>query len=114
MYQLNGAWFELSDHATERAIDMALLPEQVQGVLGDPRHTRPGLAGRELWTRDKVTAVVEARDGYWSVVTFMWATAHAWVVDQESVRSRSHGLSPDRMRAQRYATKMRKRGRSVR
>lgn len=51
MWQLNGAWFELTPHAINRALDMALDEDAIRGVLGDPRHVRPGTAGRELWTR---------------------------------------------------------------
>jgi len=109
---INGAWFELSPHAVQRALDMALDAEAVRETLGNPRHMRPGLNGREMWTRGKVTAVVEERDGFWWVVTFVWATANAWAVDRETVRSRSGRVDADRERAFRYAVKMRKRGRT--
>lgn len=112
--QLNGAWFELTPHAIQRALDMALTEDQIQGALGDPRHVRSGKGMRELWTRDKLTAVVEPREGYWSVVTFVWATANAWATDEATIRSRDGDISADSKRAFRYAAKMRKRGRSVR
>lgn len=114
MWQLNGAWFELTPHAINRALDMALDEDAIRGVLGDPRHVRPGTAGRELWTRGSLSAVMEARDGFWAVITFTWATAHAWVVDRGTVRSRSGRLDADRERRMRYAAKMRKKGRSPR
>lgn len=112
MWQLNGAWFEVTPHAVNRALDMAVDEAAISAVLGDPRDVRPGTAGRELWTRGKVTAVMEARDGYWAVITFMWATAAGWA--SEVVASREQSLSPDRMRAMRHAVKERKRGRRVR
>lgn len=114
VYELNGAWFDVSDHATRRALDMALDAEKIAGVLGDPRHVRDGLAGREMWTRGNLTAVVEARDGFWAVITFMWATAAAWAADRETVDSRGFRPDADRERRMRWAAKMRKRGRSVR
>lgn len=114
MWQLNGAWFEVTPHAVNRALDMAVDEAAISAVLGDPRDVRPGTAGRELWTRGKVTAVMEAREGYWAVVTFMWSTAAGWAADRETVRSRAEGLSAERMRAMRHAVKERKRGRRVR
>lgn len=112
VYQLNGAWFEMTPHAVGRAIDMAVDEDAIKGVLADPRDVRRANAGREMWTRGKVTAVVEARDGYWAVITFMWSTAAGWAAEQ--VASRSEGLSAERSRAMRYAIKQRKRGRRVR
>jgi len=114
MWQLNGAWFEFTPHALDRALDMALEENVIRETLGNPRHTRAGKGMRELWTRDKLTAVVEPREGFWMVVTFVWATANAWVTDTETIRSRESGISADSKRAFRYASKMRKRGRSVR
>lgn len=114
MYELNGAWFEVTRHALDRAIDMTLDEDTIRAVLGDPRNVKPGRPGRELWTRGPITAVMEAREGYWAVITFMWATANGWAMDRERLGSRSVGLSADRMRAQRYAMKMSRRGRSVR
>lgn len=114
MWHLNGAWFEVTPHAVTRALDMALDEDAIRETLGNPRHTRPGLGMREMWTRDKLTAVVEPREGFWMVVTFVWATANAWATDAETVRSRESGISADSKRAFRYAQKMRKRGRSVR
>lgn len=114
MQSINGAWFELTPHSVQRALDMALDADAIRETLGNPRHVRPGKAGREMWTRDKVTAVMEPKDGFWTVVTFVWATANAWVVDRETVHSRSGERDADRDRAFRYATRMRKRGRNVR
>lgn len=112
--ELNGAWFELTTHALQRALDMALTEDQIQGALGNPRHVRAGKAGREMWTRDTLTAVVEPKEGFWTVVTFVWATANAWATDEGTIRSRETSISPESKRQFRYAAKMRKRGRSVR
>lgn len=110
MHQLNGAWFEVSRHATKRALDMALDEAAIRDVLGNPRHVQPATAGREIWTRDKVSAVVFQCDGFWTVVTFMWSTANGWAADRESVHSRSEPFSPEQQRAMRFAVKKRKRG----
>lgn len=104
--QINGAWFRVSPHALQRAVD----PEQVSAVLGRPRHVKRAKAGRELWTNGKVSAVVAESDGFWTVVTFLWATANGWVSDREVLHSRDGGRSAERMRAFRYATKQRKKG----
>lgn len=114
MQSINGAWFELTPHAIQRALDMTLDPENITETLGNPRHVRAGKAGREMWTRDKVTAVMEAKDGFWMVVTFVWATANAWATDTATIRSRESGISAERTRAFKYAAKMRKRGRTNR
>lgn len=110
MWQLNGAWFDLTDHAIQRALDMALTEDTIRETLGNPRHVRRGQAGRELWTRDKLTAVMEEREGFWVVITFVWATANAWAMDKATLQSRDKTFTADRSRAFRYATKMRKRG----
>lgn len=112
MWQLNGAWFDITPHALDRALDMAVEDTLIRGVLGDPRDVRPGVAGRELWTRGKLTAVMEAREGYWAVITFMWSSASGWAA--EAVQSRGEGFTADRRRAMRFAVKERKRGRRVR
>jgi hypothetical protein len=109
MQQLNGAWFELTPHATRRALDMALDPDDIRECLGNPRHVKPGLAGREMWVRGKIAAVLRPDDGFWVVITFMWSTANGWAM--EAVRSRPEGLSAERDRAQRYAMKMTRKGR---
>lgn len=114
MWQLNGAWFDFTPHAVRRALDMALDDEQIRECLGNPRYVRPGSAGREMWTRDKLSAVMEARDGFWMVITFTWATANAWVIDRETVQSRSGQIDRDRERSMRYARKMRRKGTSPR
>ncbi len=114
MQSINGAWFEVTPHAVQRALDMALDADLIRETLGNPRHVRPGQAGRELGTRDKITAVVEAREGFWAVITFAWATANGWAMDRETVRSRDYGIGAERERAFRYAVRMRKRGRTVR
>lgn len=114
MWQLNGAWFELTPHAVTRALDMALDEDAIRATLGNPRHMCAGKGVRELWTRGKLTAVVEPREGFWVVITFVWATANAWVVDAETVRSRDSGASRESTRAFRFAAKMRRRGRVVR
>lgn len=114
MQSINGAWFDLSPHAIGRALDMALDAEAIRETLGNPRHVRKGLAGREMWTRGKVTAVVAEQDGFWTVVTFLWATANAWVTDTDTIRSRDGVLDAGRRRAFKHAAKMRKRGRTDR
>ena len=114
MWQLNGAWFEVSPHAVERALSMALDEDAIRETLGNPRHMRAGVGMRELWTRDKLTAVVEPREGFWMVITFVWATANAWATDTATIQSRDRDITPEQRRAFKYAAKMRKRGRSVR
>jgi len=109
MQQLNGAWFEFTDHAMRRALDMALDAEDIRECLGNPRHVKAATAGREMWVRGKVAAIVKPDDGFWVVVTFMWATANGWAM--EPVRSRREGLSAERDRAQRFAMKMTRKGR---
>lgn len=111
MQSINGAWFEITPHAVQRALDMALDAEAIRSALGDPRDVRRGVAGRELWTRGKVTVAVEPREGYWAVITFMWSTAAGWAADRDTVRSRDRGINADRTRAMRFAVKQRKRGR---
>lgn len=110
MQSINGAWFDLTPHSVQRALDMTLDADVIRETLGNPRHVRPGKAGREMWTRGKVTAVMEPKDGFWLVVTFVWATANAWATDRETVQSREYVPSAERDRAFRYAAKMRKRG----
>lgn len=110
MHQLNGAWFEFTTHATSRALDMALDEDAIRETLGNPRSTQPGLPGREIWTRDKVSAVVVAQDGFWLVVTFLWSTANGWALDRETVQSRQEPYSADQARAMRYSVKKRRRG----
>src|SRR5690606_21790555 len=97
-----------------RALDMALDEERIAGTLGNPRHVKSAVAGRELWTRGKVAAVLEPRDGFWAVITFMWSTADGWARDRELLGSRPTGLDAERTRKQRYAMKMTRRGRAVR
>ena len=112
MHQLNGAWFELSQHAMIRALDMALDETAIRDTLGNPRHVQATTEGRE--TRGKVSAVVRPGDGFWTGVTFMWSTAAAWAADRETVQSRSEPFDRGRERAMRYSAKMRKRGRNAR
>ena len=114
MHQLNGAWFEFTQHALIRAADMALDEDAIRETLGNPRHVQERAEGKEIWTRGKLSAVVRPQDGVWLVVTFMWATANAWAMDRETVHSRKDPLDRDRDRAMRYSAKMRKRGRNVR
>lgn len=110
MQSINGAWFEITPHAMQRAMDMTLDGEAISAALGNPRTMHPGHPGRENWTRDKVTAVVEAKDGYWAVITFLWATANGWATDTDTIRSRNGNVTAEQKRAMRHAIKARKRG----
>ena len=89
---------------------MALDEDAIRETLGNPRHTRAGVGMRELWTRDKLTAVVEPREGFWMVITFVWATANAWATDRETVQSRGTDLDRAQERRLGYAQKQRRRG----
>lgn len=108
---INGVEYVFTKHAVSRIKDMNCA-DDVRAVLEHPRHMVPCSNGTEKWTRGKVTIVVAPHDGYWSVVTVLWATAHLWVEDSETVQSRrGEEISPETLRAARYAIKQRKKGR---
>lgn len=101
---------EFSRHALQRALEMAADADDIKAVLENPRHRVEVPGGREMWTRGRVSLVMAPITGGFTVVTVLWATANAWAT--ERVGSRDRGVGADRARAQRYAMKMRKRGRT--
>lgn len=68
-----GGW-HFTHHALERAVDMAIDPEVIYGILTSPACTTPGgpehPAGCQIWATGKVAIVVRPDDRV--VVTVLW------------------------------------------
>ena len=109
LHQIDGVWFDMTPHAKQRAVDMALEPEQIRDVLTRPRQRLRAAEMKEKWTRGNLTAVIHPRDGYYTVVTFIWATMSAWRDDRERLHSRDVEFTAQRTRDFRAAKKYQKR-----
>jgi hypothetical protein len=77
--------FEVSNHAVERALQMALDPDDIRAAVMRPRSSFWSDRTDSEWrTRGKITAcVVVNADGVLMVKTFLWAKASGWVADGE-------------------------------
>jgi hypothetical protein len=77
--------FEVSNHAMERALQMALDPDEIRLAVLRPRSSYWSDRSQSEWrTRGRVTACVALNyDGVLTVKTFLWAKASGWVADAE-------------------------------
>lgn len=77
--------WEISKHAIQRALDMALTPDQIRDVLTRPKekYLSPKYPNSEYFGRDEVTAAVSrpAPDGTRIVFTFLWRHRTGWEDD---------------------------------
>ncbi|MFJ4107940.1 hypothetical protein [Oerskovia enterophila] len=87
-HTINGQRFRFSKHATDRALDMAVEPEELLSALRKPRKVVDSKAhpGTSYWTRGRVTLGV-AYDlrlpDVITVVTVLWSSAANWDIDYE-------------------------------
>lgn len=73
-----------SKHAIQRALDMAVEPEEIQDAIHRP--DRIGWSpkyGNELWTAGRVTLAVAEQGDDEVVVTILWSSERAWRDDYE-------------------------------
>jgi hypothetical protein len=72
--------FTLTRHAIQRALDMAVDPEEIRDAWNKPRDThKSGTTGADYLTRGRITLVTRGD----VVVTIMWARQSDWVADHE-------------------------------
>lgn len=88
IHTVNGTQYRFTHHAAERALDMALDPDELLSVLRKPRKFSDSKAhpGRSYWSRGRVTLGVEydRRDPeVVAVVTVLWSSAANWDLDYE-------------------------------
>jgi hypothetical protein len=68
-----GGW-HFTQHALDRALDMALESTEIRDILREPHVRQPSGAnypdGYEVWARDRIAVVVVPDEN--TVVTFLW------------------------------------------
>ena len=75
--------FAMSKHALQRALDMALSPDEIRAAVLRPRSSHWADRTQSEWrTNGRVTACVcVSDDGVLVVKTFLWARASDWAAD---------------------------------
>lgn len=73
--------FTLTPHAVERALDMALDPEEIRLCLTHPEYIRPSVKypGRLNYRRGRITCGIEDRSK--RVITIVWSDPQGWEAD---------------------------------
>ena len=100
--------FALTKHAIERALDMALDPDEVRRAVENPTRTEDGRDGRELRTAGRITVVFNADTRV--VITILWryeATRKTDVRRADHYGREDEWADHSRMRADMRRTKTR-------
>lgn len=73
--------FRLSQHAIERALDMALDPQEIRECLLRPRDTAPSAShpGHQNYRLGRITCGVDPTTN--TVVTIVWSSREDWKAD---------------------------------
>lgn len=100
--------FIMSNHALERAVDMAVEGDEIRDCMERPRQVHPAGADADYYTRGRITLVVSRSAGV--VKTVLWARASDWVKDRqfESYGRAEEGLLDGVRSARKQRQKQRK------
>lgn len=76
--------FVMTRHAVDRALDMALDPDEIRDAITRPRYEHyDHKTESDMFTRGRVTACIRYRAGVAHVTTFLWARASDWARDND-------------------------------